>query len=123
MKKEKILTVISIICILIGFYVFTIALIMGIRGINAHGWAGLLVLLIPPSIIGLLIEILDFLTAMNVFKKKFIWYSYVSSIIKIIIIIVLLSIAYESEAKQLILFFIIITIPSIINIKRLKNRQ
>jgi hypothetical protein len=123
MKKEKILTVISIICILIGFYVFTIALIMGIRGINAHGWDGLLVLLIPPSIIGLLIEILDFLTVINVFKKKFIWYSYVSSIIKIIIIIVLLSIVYESEAKQLILFFIIITIPSIINIKRLKNRQ
>ncbi len=122
MKKEKILTVISIICILIGFYVFTIALIMGIRGINAHGWDGLLVLLIPPSIIGLLIEILDFLTVINVFKKKFIWYSYVSSIIKIIII-VLLSIVYESEAKQLILFFIIITIPSIINIKRLKNRQ
>ncbi len=127
----KRLKIISIICCVIGFILGLYALIEGIKSIGGEGWASFGTLYIIPSIIALIIIILDFLIAIDVLKKGLV-YSFISSLIKIVIIVAFLPDTFSSIQDEIasgvsnldfdliiIGFFIIVLIPSIINIKKL----
>ena len=83
-KKE-----ISIICGLIGLVVSLFGLLIGLASINADGLGGIMTIFIMPSIIAFIIILLDFLMAIDVIKKSLI-YSWISTIIKMLIIILLI---------------------------------
>ena len=126
--------IISIICSVIGFGIFFYLLIVGLESINATGWDRLGVIFIGPAIIGLIIILLDFLITIRVIKKGLI-YSYISSLIKIILIGICIYWLFEEYRYMkinnlsnfydyLIIFIILILflIPLIINIIKLKKK-
>lgn len=123
--------IISIICSLISFGSALIGLILGLQSIVAKDWGQLGIIFIIPSIFALLIIILDFLVTIEKIKKASV-YSYISTLIKIGIIIsfiptTIYDFKYEMKygTSNLDFDFIIIalltvaTIPSIFNIIKL----
>lgn len=131
MKLLKTKKIISIICSLIVFLIALVQFKFGLQSIGADGFERLGVIFIIPSIIALLIIILDFLITIEKIKKALV-YSYVSTLIKIgIIILFIPSIIYDYKyeikygVSNLEFYFIVIvllviaTIPSIFNIIKL----
>ena len=135
MEKAKSQKTISIICGIVGIIVSLAALMVGLRSIGASGWNQLGVLLIAPAIIALVIIVLDFLITIDKIKKG-LTYSYISSAIKIGIILLLIPSTiseYKNEigtgisnfdlVLNLILILIMILIPSIFNIIKFKHQK
>lgn len=131
MKLCKIKKTISIICSVIVFLFALFGLILGLQSINADGWGKLGVIFIMPSIFALLIIILDFLITIEKLKRGLV-YSYISSLIKIGIIVLFIPSTiynYKYEIKFgvsnlgfdliLIVLLMVSTIPSILNIIKL----
>ena len=81
--------IISIICSIIGVIFALFGLKLGLDSINASEWGVLGTIFILPSIGALTIVVLDFLITINKIKKGFI-YSLISSLIKIVIILLLI---------------------------------
>ena len=131
MKLFKIQKVISIICSGLGFVFSLLGLIYGLQSIGTAGWGGIGVIFILPSIIACLNIMLDFFVTIGKIKKGSI-YSCISTLIKMVIIIVAISNTiheYKYELQYgtsnlnfdliLIVALIVITIPSILNAIRL----
>ena len=131
MKLFKIKKIISIICSLIVFLSALLGLKLGLQSIGAEGWEQLGVIFIMPCIVAMLIIILDFLITIEKIKKALV-YSYISTLIKIGIIILFIPSTiydYKYEIKYgvsnldfeliLIVALTIITIPSILNMVKL----
>ena len=126
MKLCKIKKTISIICSLIVFLFALLGLILGLQSIGADGWGRLGVIFIMPSIFALLIIILDFLITIEKIKRGLV-YSYISSLIKIgIIVLFIPSTIYDYKYEInlafdliLIVLLMIAIIPSILNIIKL----
>lgn len=127
MKKNKIKNTISIICSVFGIIIGTIGLIVSLSSIGVTGLSGIGIIFIMPSIVALTIIIIDFLMTIDIIKKGLL-YSIISSLIKIIAIIVMIpSAIYEYNYQMqyglsnldfyslLIISLLIITIPSILN--------
>ena len=140
MKSFEISKVISIICGLLGFILSLLGLTFGLQSIGAEGWGQLGVIFIMPSVIALIIIVLDCLITVNIIKRGLI-YSCISSLIKIGIIVLFIPNTiynYKYEMKygvsnldfDLILIFLltIVAIPSILNtiklisLRKNKNR-
>lgn len=134
MKQVKISKVISIICSIIGLNLSLQGLTIGLQSIDSDGLDLLGTIFIMPSIIALIIIIFDFLITIGKLKKGLV-YSCINSIIKIGIIGCFIPSTvydYKYEIKFgasnlkfdliVITALIIITIPSIINIIKLKNK-
>ena len=132
MKLIKIQKVISIICSVLGFIFSLFGLKLGLQSINADGWGRLGVIFIMPSILALLIIVIDFFITVGKIKKGLI-FSCISTLIKIGIIILLIpstiyDYKYELEFGvsnfdfdlTLIVLLVIIAIPSVLNTIRLK---
>ncbi len=133
MKEFKVQRTISIICCLIGIALSLYGLIVGLESIGATGFGGLGIIFIGPSVVALIIILCDFLIAIDKIKKGLI-YSFISSLIKIALIINFIpSLIYNivEEARDgvsnldfdliFIALLIVITIPSILNIIKLIN--
>lgn len=131
----KLLKKISIICSLIIFGFALFGLILGLKSIDAEGWGQLGVIFIIPSIFALLIIILDFLITIEKIKKGLV-YSYISSLIKIgIIVLFIPSTIYDFKYQMkfrasnlhfdfvLIVLLIVTLIPSILNIINLTIKR
>lgn len=129
MKKMQ--RIISIICSILGVIISLYGLIVGLRSIGTNGWGQLGVIFIIPSVIALIVIILDFFITVDKVKRGLV-YSCISSIIKIGIILCLIPSTfsnYKYEVQHnvsnlsfnliLITLLMIITIPSILNIKKL----
>lgn len=127
-KMEKI---ISIICCIFGVIISLYGLIVSLQSIGTDGWEKLGVIFIIPSVIALIVTILDLLITVDKIKRGLI-YSCISSLIKIGIIIYLIpsiisnykygvqyNVSNLSFELILITFLTIITIPSILNITKL----
>ena len=132
MESAKIKRMISIICSLIGFVFSLYGLIIGLKSADADGLDQLGVIFIMPCIVALFIITLDCLITVSKSKGGLI-YSYISSFIKIGIILCLIPTTiqnYKNEMKFgtsnfkfdlfLIALLAIVTIPSILNIIRLR---
>lgn len=115
MKANKKLKILSIFCSAIGLCFSLFLLVIGLQSIGAEGWDKLGIIFIIPAIIGSIIIILDILVTIDKFKRGF-FYSLISSIIKIVIMIILIS---DGMNEYFIYYFIIVTIPSIINMYKL----
>lgn len=124
LKKEK---VISIICEGLGFVLGVLGLLICLQSIGAEGLGQIGIIFIIPSIIALIIIILDFLVTVGKIKKGLI-YSWISSLIKVGSIVLLIpSFVYEYKYQMqygvsdlkfdfiLIIGLIVIAIPSILN--------
>ena len=134
MKSFKIKKIISIICCGIGFIISLYGLIVGIRSIGEYGWGeGLIFIML--SIIALTIIILDFLISIDK-KKGGLKYSFIISLIKIIMIICFIpSIIYQNKMEMqyntlslefdflFIISLIIFTIPSFLNFIKLRKSK
>lgn len=131
MKEVKVQRIISIICSIVGLIISLYGLLAGLESIGATGFGGIGVIFISPSIIALIIIILDLLITVDKIKKGLV-YSCISSLIKIVIIICFIpstiySFKYEVEygvsnlSFDLLIIFllVIILIPSILNIIKL----
>ena len=133
---------ISKICSGIGLFFAVVGLIMGLTSIGAEGFDKLGVILIFPSIAAILIILQDRLIAKDKYEKGVLitksnnrnglLYSCMSTILKVIIIIIFISSAIDSykhygEAYSeiiILIIFVIITIPYVLNIiKILKNQK
>lgn len=90
MKESKVKKI-SIICSILGFILSLFSLIIGLQSIGTNSWERLGIIFIMPSIIALIIIILDFLIAVDKIKKGLI-YSCIISVIKIGIIIYIIPI-------------------------------
>lgn len=123
--------IISIICSILGFILSLYGLTVGLQSIGAYGWGQLGVIFITPSVIALIIILLDFLIAVDKIKRGLI-YSCISSLIKIgIIVCIIPNIIYDYKyevqygasnldfALILIGSLTIVSIPSILNIIKL----
>lgn len=109
-------------------FIFSLfGLIYGLKSFNADGFGRLGVIFIMPSVISLIIIVLDFFITIGKIKRGLI-YSFIISLIKIGIIVLLIPITfhdykYEMQYGQsnfkfdliLIISLIIVTIPSILN--------
>ena len=115
MKANKKLKILSIFCSAIGLCFSLFLLVIGLQSIGAEGWDKLGIIFIIPAIIGSIIIILDILVTIDKFKRGF-FYSLISSIIKIVIMIILIS---DGMNEYFIYYFIIVTIPSIIHMYKL----
>lgn len=131
MKEVKVQRIISIICSIVGLIISLYGLLAGLESIGATGFGGLGVIYILPSIIALIIIILDLLITVDKIKKGLV-YSCISSLIKIVTIICFIpstiyNFKYEAEygvsnlSFDLLIIFllVIILIPSILNIIKL----
>lgn len=123
-KKKK---VIPIFCSVLGFTFSLFGLILSLQSAGAEGWGKLGVIFIMPSVIALIIIVLDFLITIGKIKRGLI-YSCISSLIKIgIIILFIPSTIYDCKYKMqygvsnlnfdliLIVALMIVTIPSVLN--------
>lgn len=125
MKSFNVQKVISIICSVIGFTLSLCWLLIALQslGTDALGQMGVVIFILP-----LLIIILDFLITIGKIKRGLI-YSCISTLIKIIIIILIIPVTmydYKDEMQDgvsnldfdlIIIFFLIMAaIPSILNI-------
>lgn len=133
MKKAKIVKKISIICSIIGLISSILGLIVGITSIVNPDLGRIGTLLIYPSIILFLTNLIDLLITVEKIKKGLI-YSFISSLIKIEYIIHLIIIAlnekkYGFQSPKFItiiftcLIAAIITIPSTFNTIKLFNKR
>ena len=86
MKEVKVQRIISIICSIVGLIISLYGLLAGLESIGSTGFGGLGVIYILPSIIALIIIILDLLITVDKIKKGLV-YSCISSLIKIVTII------------------------------------
>ena len=124
---------ISIVCCVLSFIPALWLFVVGINSIGAKGFDGLGVIFILPSAIALLTIVIDFLITTDKFKGGLI-YSYIITILRLgIMIIFLQSLSYDIrlEIKGLmsnltfdlfiIIVLIVITIPSIFNIIKIKK--
>lgn len=131
MKEVKVQRIISIICSIVGLIISLYGLLAGLESIGSTGFGGLGVIYIFPSIIALIIIILDLLITVDKIKKGLV-YSCISSLIKIVTIICFIpstiyNFKYEAEygvsnlSFDLLIIFllVIILIPSILNIIKL----
>ncbi len=132
MKNKKVIAIIiCTLCLLISF----LGLIMGICSINASGFGQIGVIFILPSIFAISIITIDLLITLDIIKKGLI-FSYISTLIKLGIAIFALpnlygEIIYEMNygvSNLLVYLFLIIPcilliLPSVFNIKKLKKRQ
>ena len=124
---------ISIVCCVLSFIPALWLFVVGINSIGAKGFDGLGVIFILPAGIALLTIVIDFLITTDKFKGGLI-YSYLITILRLgIMIIFLQSLSYDIrlEIKGLmsnltfdlfiIIVLIVITIPSIFNIIKIKK--
>ncbi|MGN1379642.1 MAG: hypothetical protein ACI4XR_04555 [Bacilli bacterium] len=127
MKLFRMSKTISVFCSLLGLILSLYGLIISLLSIRASGMERLGVIFIIPSVIALIIIVLDFFITIGKIKKGLI-YSFITSLIKIGIIILIIpgtiyDLKYEiqygiSNLKfdlTLIFLFVIVTIPSILN--------
>lgn len=127
MNSFKTQKVISIACSVLVFIFSLFGLIYGLKSVNADGFGQLGVIFIMPSVISLIIIVLDFFITIGKIKIGLI-YSFIISLIKIGIIVLLIPITiheykykiqYDSSNFKfdliLIISLIIATIPSILN--------
>lgn len=142
MTRLKVLNIllktVSIICSVVGFFAALFGLVIGllsIRQLGDPGWGGIGVIFLMPSVIALIVIIFDFLISIGVINKGFL-YSCIITIIKIMIIASLIPNTiydYKYEIKFghsnldfdiiIIVLLIIVTIPSILNIIKLKKNN
>ncbi|MBR3362337.1 MAG: hypothetical protein IKG40_00255 [Bacilli bacterium] len=133
MKEVKNKKRISIICCLIGFVLSLFGLLVGLASLGADGLQRIGIIFIMPSIFAFIIILLDFLIAIDVIKIGLI-YSWISTIIKILIIILFIpntiyNLKYELQFGVsnfgfdliLIVLLFIITIPSVVNIIKFRS--
>lgn len=132
MKNKKILAIIiCVLCLLLSF----LGLIMGVYSINASGFGQIGVIFILPSIFAISIITIDLLITLDVIKKGLI-FSYISTLIKLGIVIFALpnlfgeiidEMNYGFSNLLVYLFLIIpcilLIMPSVFNIKKLKKRR
>ena len=131
MKLLKFKKLISVICCILVFILSLIGLIVGLQSIGSEGWGKLGVIFIMPSVIALVIIILDFLITVDKIKRGLV-YSCISCLIKIgSIALVIPSTIYDYKYEMqygvsnldfdllLISLLIIFTIPSFLNIIKL----
>lgn len=85
MNKNKILKIVSFICSIIGLILALMGLIVGLLSLKATDFGKIGAIYILPSITAFIIIFLDYLISTNKIKNG-LKYSYISSIIKIIII-------------------------------------
>ncbi len=123
----------SIFCSILGFLSWLFYLIIGLDSRNASGWDSLGTILINPSIIALILIVIDFLITIDVIKHGYI-YSYIISVLKVVITIITLIFLIRLTTNNFNIQFIImvilpevfVTIPSLINMKKyeyLKKEQ
>lgn len=136
MNKNKTLKIVSVICSIIGLILALIGLIVGLLSLKATDFGKIGTIFILPSITAFIIIFLDYLISTNKIKNG-LKYSYISSIIKIIIIACCIPEAvddYMYELKYgesnfdfdliLIISLTLVAIPSILNIITLtKNKS
>lgn len=124
---ELLKKVVSIICEGLGFIFGLFGFLIGLQSIEKDGWEQLGSIFIMPSIIALIIIILDFLVTIGKIKKGLI-YSVISSLIKVGSILILIpSFIYDYKYEMqygvsdlkfyfiLIIMLIVIAMPSILN--------
>ncbi len=127
MKLIKIQKAISIMCSVLGIILSLFGLTLGLQSIGANVFDQLGIIFIIPSIFVLLIIVFDFLITVGKIKKGLI-YSCISTLVKIGITILLIPSTiydYKYELQYgvsnlnfnliLIVFLVIIAIPSILN--------
>ncbi len=122
----------SIFCSILGFLSWLFYLIIGLDSRNASGWDSLGTILIKPSIIALIIIVIDFLITIDVIKHGY-KYSYIISVLKVVVAFLILVFLIKANSdfnlQLIIMIFLpitLITIPSLINIKKyeyLKKEQ
>ena len=122
----------SIFCSILGFLSWLFYLIIGLDSRNATGWNSLGTILINPSIIALILIVIDFLITIDVIKHGYI-YSYIISVLKVVVAFLILVFLIKANSdfnlQLIIMVFLpitLITIPSLINIKKyeyLKKEQ
>ncbi len=135
MKEFKVQKIISIICCLIGIALSLYGLVIGLESLNATGLGRIGVIFIWPSALALIIILFDLLIAIDMIKRGLI-YSYISCLIKIAVIVydipslirdIIFGIKNGFFLVEFNLAFfailIIITIPSILNIKKIISRR
>ena len=135
MKLSKTKKTISIICSVIGFILSAIGLMAGIDSIDAEGLGGIGVIFIMPSLILLVIILLDFLITVDKIKKGLI-YSFIISLVKIgFIVLFIPSTMYDFNYQMefgtsnlsfdliVIALIVIIAIPSVFNVIKLSNKK
>jgi len=125
MKHINKLKKLSIFCSILGLLSWLFFLKIGLDSINATGWNSFGTILINPSIIALILIVIDFLITIDVIKHGYI-YSYIISVLKVVItiitLIVLILLTTNNFNIQFIIMVILpevlITIPSLININK-----
>lgn len=135
MKSPKISKIISIICCIIALIATIYGLIISLGSIDRSGWSVLLAIIIAPTcLVALLIVVFDLLIALNVIKKGLI-YSYISTILKIFIIILYIPTAIYSFISLIrtgmlfsldliiVALLIVAAVPSILNIVKLNQQR
>ena len=135
MKSSKIRKIISIIACIIGLLVALYFLINGINSLGSTDLAGIGIIFVLPSVIAIIILLLDFIISICKTKKGLI-FSYLSSIIKVGLILLFIpsiiddlkyrnSFGYSNLDFDLIIItvIIIITIQSILNIIKIKKEK
>lgn len=135
MKKQQI----SIICSIPGIALSSLGLIISLGSIDAGGFQALGIIFILPSLLALIITMLDFLIATNKINGHYtgqLIYSCFSTIVKIGVILLLIPLLIDDLKYKLngyssnlnfnlivIALLIIISIPSILNITKLVSRK
>ena len=128
--KENTKRLISIIFTILALIPTVYLFVLGLASINAPGLKGIGIIFIVPALIGIVTIILDYLININLIKKGLL-YSCIVTIIRLGIIGILLPVIIVDLDTMpsdivlniyIVLTLLIMAIPSIINIIKLKDK-